>query len=85
MLNVRTIYRLQEVQSLNDRPGQTSRTLVQGSRAQCAAQWQPLRQSLADVIDEALDSYWSTMRGPEPDAILLASQAEVCSVQRRSG
>ena len=55
---------------------------VQGSCAQSAVQWQPLRQSLADVIDDALDNYWSTMRGPNPDAILLASQAEVCRVQK---
>ena len=37
-----------------------------------------LRQSLAEVIDSALETYWTSMRSPEPDAILLAAQAEVC-------
>jgi len=36
-----------------------------------------LRQSLAVVIDRALGSYWESMRSPEPDAVLLAAQAEV--------
>ncbi len=42
--------------------------------------WAALRQELADTMDQALDSYWGTMRGADPDAVLLSSQTEVCTL-----
>ena len=50
---------------------------MQDRACQSAVQYAQLRQSLAVVIDHALGSYWESMRSPEPDAILLAAQAEV--------
>ena len=39
--------------------------------------WAALRQSLADTMDRALDTYWDNMRETDPDVMLLASQTEV--------
>ncbi len=41
------------------------------------ASWAALRQELADTMEHALDTYWGTMRGADPDAVLLSSQTEV--------
>ena len=45
--------------------------------------WAALRQELADTMDHALDTYWATMRGADPDAMLLVSQTEVHLVAKR--
>ena len=45
--------------------------------------WAALRQSLADTMDRALDTYWGTMREADPDVMLLASQNEVLAPPSR--
>ena len=50
---------------------------VQRCKAMFGTSWAALRQSLADTMDRALDTYWDRMRKTDPDVILLASQTEV--------